>query len=151
MLVLSYQAHYQHISQLFFFQDVPYYCPSCDVSVRKAKKAKKQAQARETKAKAAVVVSDARVESHNNSDEASDSGDDQLVIDTDRSRGKTVKRKLQEKTSSSSAVVTQVIPQLEVSQLNHEVIRNNKTEEEAWLDAVESGDLDQVILRIQGV
>ena len=89
-------------------------------------------------------MSDARVESHNNSDEASDSGDDQLVIDTDRSRGKTVKRKLQEKTSSSSAVVTQVIPQLEVSQLNHEVIRNNKTEEEAWLDAVESGDLDQV-------
>ena len=31
---------------------MPYYCPSCDVSIRRAKKAKKQAQAKELKAKA---------------------------------------------------------------------------------------------------
>ena len=32
-------------------EQVPYYCPSCDVSVRRAKKAKKQAQAKILKAK----------------------------------------------------------------------------------------------------
>ena len=32
-------------------EQVPYYCPSCDVSVRRAKKAKKQAKAKILKAK----------------------------------------------------------------------------------------------------
>ena len=38
-------------------QDVPYYCPSCDVNVRRANKAKKQAQAKEMKAKAQLAES----------------------------------------------------------------------------------------------
>ena len=40
---------------------MPYYCPSCDVSIRRAKKAKKQAQAKELKAKALASSSAALV------------------------------------------------------------------------------------------
>ena len=86
-------------------QDVPYYCPSCDVNVRRANKAKKQAQAKEMKAKAQLaesrkvevlskivnskqVTSEESVAEYDNSS----SDDDQLVIDTARNRNKTSKR-----------------------------------------------------------
>ena len=72
----------------------------------------------------------------NNSKDAS-SDDDQLVIDTNKYKHKSTKKKqLPEK---KSGVVTEMIPQLEVTQLKSAV---KKSEEEAWLDAVESGDLE---------
>merc|ERR1712029_297847 len=58
---------------------------------------------------------------------------------TNKHKPKTGKTKLQ--TEKKFSVVTQVIPQLEVNQLKTE---DRRTEEEAWLEAVESGDLDQV-------
>ena len=73
------------------------------------------------------------------SDNASDADSEKLVIDTNKHKPKTGKTKLQ--TEKKFSVVTQVIPQLEVSQLKTE---DRRTEEEAWLEAVESGDLDQV-------
>ena len=73
------------------------------------------------------------------SDNASDADSEKLVIDTNKNKPKTGKTKLQ--TEKKFSVVTQVIPQLEVSQLKTE---DRRTEEEAWLEAVESGDLDQV-------
>ena len=67
------------------------------------------------------------------------SDDDQLVIDTNKYKHKSTKKKqLPEK---KSGVVTEMIPQLEVTQLKPAV---KKSEEEAWLDAVESGNLEQV-------
>ena len=115
-------------------QDVPYYCPSCDVNVRRANKAKKQAQAKEMKAKAQLaesrkveslpktvtkqVTEEERIAEYDNS--ASD--EDQLVIDTAaRNRHKTSKRKhpppsseSQSPEKRSSSVITQTLPQLEV-------------------------------------
>ena len=114
-------------------QDVPYYCPSCDVNVRRANKAKKQAQAKEMKAKAQLaesrkvevlskivskqVTNEESVAEYDNST----SDDDQLVIDTARNRNKTSKRKhpqtpdeLQSPEKKSSSVITQTLPQLEV-------------------------------------
>jgi len=123
-------------------EDVPYYCPSCDVSIRKAKKAKRQAQAKEMKARAASeVIVETKIELGNEfcSDNTSDADSEKLVIDTNKHKSKTGKTKLQAEKKFS--VVTQVIPQLEVSQLKTE---DRRTEEEAWLEAVESGDLDQV-------
>ena len=91
------------------------------MNVRKAKKAKKQAQARESKAKANVVVVETpssavsvkRNDPENVDNEADvDSGDDQLVIDTSRSRGKAPVKRKAEKKSAPPAVVTQPIPQV---------------------------------------
>ena len=135
-------------------EDVPYYCPSCDVKVRKAKKAKKQAQAKELKARAAsaVVVEPIakqedfmnvnsinilEIEANVNISNDHSSDDDLLVIDTNKFKHKSAKKKPEKK----SGVVTEMIPQLEVSQLKPAI---KKSEEEAWLDAVESGDLEQV-------
>ena len=115
------------------YKDVPYYCPSCDVNVRRANKAKKQAQAKELKAKAQLaetrrienlpkivskqVTSEvAGVTDHDNSI----SDDDNLVIDIARNKSKTTKRKhpqaplLLSPEKKSSSVITQPLPQLEV-------------------------------------
>ena len=95
----------------------------------------------------------------------STSDDDQLVIDTARNRSKPSKRKhpppseSQSPEKRNSSVITQTLPQLEVcfikSQTTYFVTTTiskvtqlkpikSKSEEEAWLDAVESGDLEQV-------
>ena len=115
---------------------MPYYCPSCDVNVRRAKKAQKQAQAKELKARARLaeshrvkavpqiiinkgVIAEERVTDYDNST----SDDDQLVVDTAKNKNKTVKRKHAQSPESqsperkSSSVITQTLPQLEVRQL----------------------------------
>ena len=95
-------------------EQVPYYCPSCDVSVRRAKKAKKQAQAKILKAK---------------------SSEQQQV-----------------ELTPSEPVVSSAVSEGEdltsVAVVENEKKKSNKRkaedEEEAWLEAVESGDLTQV-------
>ena len=117
----------------FIIKDVPYYCPSCDVNVRRANKAKKQAQAKELKAKAQLAESrrvetlpkiaskqatseEGRVADYDNST----SDDDNLVIDIARNKSKPTKRKnpqtplVQSPEKKSSSVITQPLPQLEV-------------------------------------
>ena len=97
-------------------EDAPYYCPSCDVSVRKAKKAKKQAQAKILKAK---------------------SSEQQAVIPVPPPPP-VVLSSVREVDSLS----------LVVAGVENEKKKSNKRqaedEEEAWLEAVESGDLTQV-------
>ena len=95
-------------------EQVPYYCPSCDVSVRRAKKAKKQAQAKILKAK---------------------SSEQQQV-----------------ELTPTEPVVSSAVSEGEdltsVAVVENEKKKSNKRkaedEEEAWLEAVESGDLTQV-------
>ena len=128
------QSEVREISRYLYIiiiaQDVPYYCPSCDVNVRRAKKAQKQAQAKELKARARLaeshrvkavpqIIAEERVTDYDNST----SDDDQLVVDTAKNKNKTVKRKHAQSPESqsperkSSSVITQTLPQLEVRQL----------------------------------
>ena len=134
------QSEVREISRYLYViiiaQDVPYYCPSCDVNVRRAKKAQKQAQAKELKARARLaeshrvkavpqiiinkgVIAEEIVTDYDNST----SDDDQLVVDTAKNKNKTVKRKHAQSPESqsperkSSSVITQTLPQLEVRQL----------------------------------
>jgi len=98
-------------------EDVPYYCPSCDVSVRRAKKAKKQAQAKIMKAKSSSASTDQR------SSEA-------VRTETESSVSE-----------GESPVVVVVLGDNDRKKSNK---RQQEDEEEAWLEAVESGDLNQV-------
>ena len=95
-------------------EQVPYYCPSCDVSVRRAKKAKKQAQAKILKAK---------------------SSEQQQV-------------ELTPTEPVVSSAVSEGEDLMSVAVVENEKKKSNKRkaedEEEAWLEAVESGDLTQV-------
>ena len=124
---------FKKLHNLNNFKDVPYYCPSCDVNVRRANKAKKQAQAKELKAKAQLAET-RRIENlpkiaskqvtpegagvTDNDNSISD--DDNLVIDIARNKSKTTKRKptqaplLLSPAKKSSSVITQPLPQLEV-------------------------------------
>jgi len=189
-------------------EDVPYFCPSCDVQNRRAKKAKRQSQAKDQKAKnAALQAEAARTEDLKNTltpnftseveqgsslpsiviesgeqfgeeglsigsmgqsviiadlgqnsnpfygqeravieekqeDVVSDgeSEEEQLVIDT-QGRNKSGKK-------DKSVVVTQMAPQVELPicllEQNAMVVGGN-SEEEAWLEAVESGNLQKVV------
>ena len=187
-------------------EDVPYFCPSCDVQNRKAKKAKRQSQAKDQKAKSAAAalhteaghsqetagavgtkikeisavgneqldtsgaeskeaqllnISGQRsVGSHsyvdftkhdfiqenmdmqemNLSDTSADSEEEELVIDTK------TRQKMGGKKSDNSGVVTQMVPQVELPSCLMEqptIMVGGKSEEEAWLDAVESGNLQK--------
>ena len=95
-------------------EQVPYYCPSCDVSVRRAKKAKKQAQAKILKAK---------------------SSEQQNVPVT------TTQPAVVSSVTEGEVAVTVVPVETEKKKSNK---RQAEDEEEAWLEAVESGDLTQV-------
>ena len=50
------------ISELYYIvsEDVSYFCHSCDVQNRKAKKAKRQSQAKDKKARTSTTVMDGR-------------------------------------------------------------------------------------------
>jgi len=189
-------------------EDVPYFCPSCDVQNRRAKKAKRQSQVKDQKARnAALQAEAARAEDLKNTlnhnftcggdqgsslpsiviesgeqfgeeglsigsmgqsviiadleqtskqyfeqervvgeerqeDDISDgvSDEEQLVIDT-QGRSKSGKK-------DKGVVVTQMVPQVEVPicllEQNTMVVGGN-SEEEAWLEAVESGNLQKVV------
>lgn len=188
-------------------EDVPYFCPSCDVQNRRAKKAKRQSQVKDQKAKNAALQAEAaraedlkntinhnftcgedqesslpsiviesgeqfgeeglsigsmgqsviiadleqtskqyfeqeRVVGEEKQEDISDgvSDEEQLVIDT-QGRSKSGKK-------DKGVVVTQMVPQVEVPicllEQNTMVVGGN-SEEEAWLEAVESGNLQKVV------
>ena len=95
-------------------EQVPYYCPSCDVSVRRAKKAKKQAQAKILKAK---------------------SSEQQNIPLA------TIQPAVVNSVSEGEVAVVVAAVETEKKKSNK---RKAEDEEEAWLEAVESGDLTQV-------
>ena len=97
-------------------EQVPYYCPSCDVSVRRAKKAKKQAQAKILKARSS--------EQQNVPVTA-----EPAVVTSTGTEG------------DGLAAVRVAVVETEKKKSNK---RQAEDEEEAWLEAVESGDLTQV-------
>ena len=101
-------------------EQVPYYCPSCDVSVRRAKKAKKQAQAKILKAKSSE-------QQQQQSGEVTPT--EPVVLSSAVSEGE------------SMALVAVAVVENEKRKSNK---RQGEDEEEAWLEAVESGDLTQV-------
>lgn len=169
-------------------EDVPYFCPSCDVQNRRAKKAKRQSQAKDQKARNALQaetvsvvedISDMVIETAGQYGEEGlsigsigqnviiaelgqsnssyfeqeseadikvsemseeESEEEQLVIDTQGKQKGSKKDK--------SVVVTQMVPQVEVPlcllEQNTMVVGGN-SEEEAWLEAVESGNHQKVV------
>ena len=98
-------------------EQVPYYCPSCDVSVRRAKKAKKQAQAKILKAKS--ISANTEVQQHPGPART-------------------------EAASASEGETAGLVVGLANSDRKKSNKRQQEDEEEAWLEAVESGDLTQV-------
>jgi len=174
-------------------EDVPYFCPSCDVQMRKAKKAKRQSQAKDQKAKTAAALKRENAESKEDvrpdidrrldekitceenqpcdflagpsvevvthrsasylesgrhgfiqekmdiktmklSDSSEESDEEELVIDNQRKQ--------------KSGVVTEMVPQVVLPSCLVEqqaMVVVGKTEEEVWLDAVESGNIQKVV------
>ena len=101
-------------------ETVPYYCPSCDVSVRRAKKAKKQAQAKIMKAKTSSASKEIK------------------IAQSEPARTETESSSVSE---GGSPVALVTGPDTDKKKSNK---RQQEDEEEAWLEAVESGDLTQV-------